>query len=104
MLTHSMEAQYEAIGEVGSKGNLHNAIKQAKKDPCDFKRSLDDVGEAGIPQELHNMILWMPKGVYTVKPEARMNAQHRSASFAFQQIVLTDISDRQAKHCIRPSQ
>ena len=61
-----------------------------------FKRSLDDVGEAGILQELHNMILWIPKGIHTVKTEARMNAQHRSVSFVFQQIMQTHIPDRQA--------
>ena len=96
MLVHSMEAQHEAIGEVASKANVRKAIKQAKKDPWVFKGSPDDVGEAGVPQELHNMILWMPKGVHTVKTEARIHALHRSAPFVSQQIMQTHISDRQA--------
>ena len=57
MLIHSMEAQHEAMGEVVSKGNLRKAIKQIKKDSWIFKGSVDDVGEAGVPQELNNMIL-----------------------------------------------
>jgi len=48
-LTHSIEAQREAIGEVASKCNMHNEIKQTNKDPWDFKGYLDDVGETGIP-------------------------------------------------------
>ena len=57
MQKHSTEAQHEAIGQIAKKGNLHKAIRQAKKDPRVFKGSLDDVGEAGFPQELHNVIL-----------------------------------------------
>ena len=60
-----------------------------------FQRSLDDVGEAVVPHELHNVTLWMPKGVHTVKTEARMHALHRSASFISRQIMQTHISDRQ---------
>ena len=37
------------------------AIKQAWV----FKGSLDDVGEAVVPHELHNVTLWMPKGIHT---------------------------------------
>ena len=55
MLTHSMEAQHEAIGEVASKGNLHKAIKQAKKDPWAFKGSPDDVEESGVPQVFNKL-------------------------------------------------
>ena len=55
-----------------------------------------DVGEAVVPHEPRNVTLWMPKGVHTVKTEARMHAQHRSASFIFRQIMQTHISDRQA--------
>ena len=64
-----MEAQHEAIAEVTNKGNLRKAFRQAKKDPWVFKGSLDDVGEAGVPQVLQNMIFWMPKGECTVKKE-----------------------------------
>ena len=60
------------------------------------KGSLDDVGEAGVPQVVHDMILWMPRGVHTVQTEARMHALHRSASFVSQQITQSHISDRQA--------
>ena len=63
MVIHYIEAQHEAIGEVDCKGNLHKTIKQAKKDLWVYKGSLDDVGEAEISQELHNMILWILKKV-----------------------------------------
>ena len=42
------------------------------------------------------MILWMPKGIHTVKTEARMHALHRSASLRSRHITQTHISDRQA--------
>ena len=53
-------------------------------------------GEAVVPHELCKVTLWMPKGVHTVKTEARMHALHRSASFISRQIIQTHISDRQA--------
>jgi len=56
-------------------------ITQAKKDPWVFKGILDGVGEAGVPQELNNVILCMLKRVQTVKKEARMHTLYRSASF-----------------------
>ena len=86
----------QQLGEVTSNGNLRKAINQAQKDPWVFKGSLDDVGEAVVPHELHSVTLWMPKGVHTVKTEARMHALHRSASFISRQIKQTHISDRQA--------
>ena len=75
MVIHSMEAQHETVGEVASNGNLRKAIKQAYNEPWVFKGSLDDVGEAVVPQELHNVTLWMLKGVHTAKTEARMHAR-----------------------------
>ena len=65
MLVHSMKAQHGTIGEVASKVNLCKAIKQAKKDLRVFKVSVDNVGEAGGPEELHSVISWMLKG-YTL--------------------------------------
>ena len=69
-----------------------------------FKGSLDDVGEAVVPHELRNMILWMlkVKGVHIVKTEARMHALLRSASFIYRQIMLTHISDRQELYMPKP--
>ena len=95
MQIHSMEAQHAAIGEVASNGNLHKTIRQAKKDPWVVKGSLDDVGEAGVPQVFHNMIWWMLKGVHSVKTKPRMRALHRAVSFVSQQIMKTHRSDRQ---------
>ena len=42
------------------------------RDPWVFKGSLDDVGEAVVPHELHNVTLWMPKWVQTVKTEDKI--------------------------------
>ena len=42
------------------------------------------------------MILWMPRGLPTVKTEARIHAPHQSASFTSQQIKQTHRFDRQA--------
>ena len=81
LILYSMEAQHAAIGEVASKVNLRKAIKQAKKDSWVSRGSLDDIGEAEVPQELHNVILWMLKGVHSVKTPARTRALLRSASF-----------------------
>ena len=58
------------------------------KDPGVFKGSLNDVEETGVPQELHSVILWILKEVYT----ARMHALHRSASFVSQQVMQTSRS------------
>ena len=76
MMILSMQEQHDATGEVVTKINL----RKAKKDPWVFKGSLDDVGEAVVPHVLHNVTLWMPKEVHTVKTEARMHALHRSCS------------------------
>ena len=57
---------------------LRKVVKQANNEPLVFKESLVEVGEAGVPEELHNVILWMLKGVHTVKTEERPTVDDRA--------------------------
>ena len=71
---------------------LRKSIEQAKKDSWVFNGMLEnDV----VPHELHCMILWMLKGMYTVKTEARTHDLKKSATVISQQILQAHKSNRQ---------
>ncbi len=69
---------------------LRESIEQAKQDPWVFNGTLEVV-----PHELHSMILWILKGMYTVKSEARTHALNQSATVISQQILQAHKSNRQ---------
>ena len=82
-----------AVGEAVDRPDLHDdmrkifeasvvlrkSIEQAKKDPWVFNGTLENSSEGVVPHELHSMILWILKGMYTVKSEARMHDLNQSA-------------------------
>ncbi len=90
-LIHSKAKQNETIGEAVDRLDLHDdmrkifeasvvlheSIEQAKQDPWVYG-TLENSSEGVVPHELHSMILWILKGMYIVKSEARTHALNHS--------------------------
>ena len=108
-LIHSKAKQNAAVGEAVDRPDLHDdmrkifeasmvirkSIEQAKKDPWVFNGTLENSSEDVVPHELHSMILWILKGMYTVKTEARTHDLNQSATVISQQILQAHKSNRQ---------
>ena len=106
---HSKAKQNAAVGEAVDRPDLHDdmrkifeaslvihkSIEQAKKDPWVFNGSLENSSEDVVPHKLHSMILWILKGMYTVKAEARAHELNQSATVISQQILQAHKSNRQ---------
>ena len=100
-LIHSNAKQNAAVGEAIDRPDLHDdmrkifeaslgirkSIEQTKKDPWVFNGTLENSSEDVVPHELHSMILWILKGMYTVKAEARAHELNQSATVISQQIL-----------------
>ena len=100
-LIHSKAKQNAAVGEAVDRPHLHDdmgkifeasmvirkSIEQAKKDLWVFNGTLENSSEDVVPHELHSMILWILKGMYTVKTEARTHDLNQSATVISQQIL-----------------
>ena len=74
------------------------AISVAKKKPWIFEGSLENCGNAGVPQELLNMSRWIIQGVNSAKTSSWQEAMTRSAGVISQQIMQAHKSTRQVKY------
>jgi len=106
-LIHSKAAQNAAVGEAVHRPNRHDdmtkifeaamvlrkSIEEAKQKPWVFNGTLENFDV--VPDELHNMILWILKGMYTVKTDARTHDLNQSALVISQHILQAHKSNRQ---------
>jgi hypothetical protein len=109
-LIHFKAKQNAAVGEaVEDRPDLHDdmrkifeaskvirkSIEKTKEDNWVFNGTLENSSKDVVPHELHSMILWVLKGMYTVKTEARAHDLNQSAMVISQQILQAHKSNRQ---------
>ena len=77
---------------------LHKSIEHAITDSWVFNGSLENSSKHEIPHELYYMILWILKGMYTVKTEAQTHDLSQSAMIISQQVKQAHKSNYQMLH------
>ena len=110
-LIHSKATQNAAVGEAVDRPDLHDSmrkifeasmvirksIEKAKENSWVFNETLESSKDV-VPHELRSMILWIIKGVYTAKTEARTHDLNQSSLSKYYKHISQIV-----KYCMNPS-